>query len=339
MPIPNFNRKVKTMLIHIAGWAAYLSTVILGATKTDKHLGEYLLSVKIPVILLFYACLYYIYPNFLNKKKYIKLLLCLFILILFATVLRFFIAAFITRFHFFDEITTAELNKELWTQLRLNLAFVGISLALWFASRNVEIEKAKKEMENQVLNAELKALKYQINPHFLYNTLSFMYAKALPISDELSKAIGKLSQIMRYSLNSTAVDGQVSLQKEIEHINNFIELQQLRFSNNLFVEFYYNIIGKDKSILPLILITFVENAFKHGVLNEKEHPLIIDLMANDKELSFQIINKINRDIKEKSSGIGLNNIINRLQLAYPGKHNLLITEENNYYTAQLTLKM
>jgi LytS/YehU family sensor histidine kinase len=135
------------------------------------------------------------------------------------------------------------------------------------------------------------------------------------------------------------VDGLVSLQKEVEHIYNFIELQQLRFSNNLSVEFHSNIIGKDKSILPLILITFVENAFKHGVLNEKEHPLKIDLMANDKELNFQIINKINYDIKEKSSGIGLNNIMNRLQLAYSGKHNLLITEDNNYYTAQLTIKM
>jgi len=339
MPMFNLSRKVKTMLIHIAGWAAYLSTVILGATKTDKHFGEYLLSVKIPVILLFYVCLYYIYPNFLNKKKYIRLLLCLFALILFATLLRFFIAALITRFHFIDELTPTELNKELWTQLRLNLAFAGISLALWYASRNAEIEKAKKDMENQVLNAELKALKYQINPHFLYNTLSFMYAKALPISDELSKAIGKLSEIMRYSLNGTTVDGLVSLQKEVEHIYNFIELQQLRFSNNLSVEFSSNIIGKDKSILPLILITFVENAFKHGVLDEKEHPLKIDLMANDKELNFQIINKINYDIKEKSSGIGLNNIMNRLQLAYPGKHNLLITEDNNYYTAQLTIKM
>ena len=105
------------------------------------------------------------------------------------------------------------------------------------------------------------------------------------------------------------------------------------------MEFQHNITSPDEKILPLILITFVENAFKHGVLNDKENPLKINLLANDEELNFEVINKINRDAKEKSSGIGLNNIAKRLQLAYPGKHDLLITQENNYYTAQLTLKM
>lgn len=339
MPIPKLSRQVKTALIHICGWAAYLFTVIIGAIETNWDFWIYLISVKIPVILLFYVSLYYIYPNYLANRKYFRLIVAMLALILFATMLRFFIAAFITQFHFIDDITNAELNKESWMQLRLNLAFVGISLALWFAGRNVEMEKAKKEMENEVLNAELKALKYQINPHFLYNTLSFMYAKALPVSDELSKAIAKLSEIMRYSLNGTAFNGLVSLQKEVQHIQNFIELQELRFSNNFFVEFHCNITSPDKRILPLVLITFVENAFKHGLLNENEHPLKIDLLANDEELNFKIVNKINRDVKEKSSGIGLNNIVKRLQLAYPDKHNLLITQENNYYVAQLTLKM
>src|SRR5215210_2590011 len=339
MPISRLRRQVKTVLIHICGWAAYLFTVMLGAIEMDKEFWVYFISVKTPVILLFYASLYYIYPNYLGKRKYFKLILAMLALILLATMLRFFIAAVMTKFHFIDDINNAELNKESWMQLRLNLAFVGISLALWFAGRNVEIEREKKEMENEVLNAELKALKYQINPHFLYNTLSFMYAKALPVSDELSKAIAKLSEIMRYSLNGFTADGLVSLKKEIQYIQNFIELQQLRFSNDLFVEFHHSITSDDKTILPLILITFVENAFKHGVLNEKEHPLKIDLLVNNQELNFQIANKINRNVKEKSSGIELNNIVKRLQLAYPGKHNLQISQENNYYTAQLTLKM
>ncbi|HLL44532.1 MAG TPA: sensor histidine kinase [Segetibacter sp.] len=339
MPIPKLRRQVKAVLIHTGGWAAYLFTVILGAIETDKDFWVYLISVQISLVLLFYTSLYYIFPNYLGKRKYFKLIVVMLALILLATILRFFIAAVITQFHFIDDITNEELNKESWMQLRLNLAFVGISLALWFAGRNAEIEKEKKEMENEVLNAELKALKYQINPHFLYNTLSFMYAKALPVSDELSKAIATLSEIMRYSLNGSNGHEHVSLKKEIQYIQNFIELQQLRFSNDLFVEFQHNITSPDEKILPLILITFVENAFKHGVLNDKENPLKINLLANDEELNFEVINKINRDAKEKSSGIGLNNIAKRLQLAYPGKHDLLITQENNYYTAQLTLKM
>ncbi|MBD0280065.1 MAG: sensor histidine kinase [Flavisolibacter sp.] len=339
MPKTNQSRKVRTVLVHIAGWAAYLFTLIMGAPETDTDFWLSLISVKAPVVLLFYVCLYYIYPKFLASRKYGKLVWSLFLLILLAALLRFFITVFITQFHFIDDITNAELNNQLWMQLRLNLAFAGISLALWLAGRNVEIEKAKKEMENEVLNAELKALKYQINPHFLYNTLSFMYARALPVSGELSKAIGKLSEIMRYSLTSSTVDDLVSLQREVQHIHNFIELQQLRFSNGLYVAFHHEIIPKDKRIAPLILITFVENAFKHGVLTEREYPVKIDLLANNEEIKFQIANKINHGTKEKSSGIGLSNIKKRLQLAYPGKHQLLITQENDFYTAQLTLKM
>ncbi len=337
MPILSLSRNLKTIVIHVAGWAAYLFTVILGAPDTDRNFWVYLFSVKIPVILLFYVCLYYIYPTYLFTKKYVKTGISLFSLIIFATLLRFFIAAVLTKFHFIDEISNAELRNQLWMQLRLNLAFIGISLALWYANRNIAIEKAKKEMENEILNAELKALKYQINPHFLYNTLSFMYAKALPVSDELSKAIAKLSEIMRYSLNGSSADGLVSIEKEVQHINNFIELQQLRFSNELFVEFDYRILSNER-ILPLILITFVENAFKHGVLNEKENPLRIHLTANTEEVNLKIINKTSYSVKETSSGIGLNNTIKRLQLAYPDKHTLLINEKNGFYTTELTLK-
>ena len=107
MLITRQSSKVKTVLIHMAGWAAYLFTVILGATEKDDDFWMYLVSVKIPIILLFYVCLYYIYPRYLATRKYIQLALSLFLLTLLATLLRFFITAFITQFHFVDTITHA----------------------------------------------------------------------------------------------------------------------------------------------------------------------------------------------------------------------------------------
>ncbi len=325
------HKNIKITLIHISGWVAYLLTVVIGAEATNKDFWVYLFSAKIPVILLFYICLYYVYPAYLGEKKYFRLTVILLLLIAFLTLLRFFIAAVLTKFHFIDEISNAVLQNEIWKQLRLCLGFAGISLALWYANRNIVVE-------NELLNAELSALKHQINPHFLFNTFNYMYAKAMPLSNDLAKAIGKLAEMMRYSIGVSDGSGFVSIENEVSHIERYIELQQLRFDNLLNINLHIKIQQPGKKILQLVLMTFIENVFKHGELQEREAPVRIDLIADDEKVNFTLCNKIRKGIKERSSGIGLSNTIKRLQIAYPNKHELLITENEEIYKTELKLK-
>ncbi len=327
------------IFLHVAGWTAYLTTVVVGTTLIDYDFWVYIISAKIPVILLFYFCLLYYFPKYLDTKKYWKLIVSLLILNFVAIGLRFFIASFLVKWHFLDETSHSELINYFWSQLRLNLAFITLAFAFWYARKNLQIERDKKVLENEVLNAQLNVLKYQINPHFLYNTLSFLYAKSLPLSKELSQAIGKLSEIMRYSLHENNGDKKVSVEREVQHIYNFIEIHQLRFDDELHVLFTEEIQAKEKRIIPLILIIFVENAFKHGILNDPLNPVKIHLKVNENSLLFSICNKINFGVKERSNGIGLPNIHKRLELSYPEKHELIVNKQKDFYSTELIIQL
>ena len=224
-----------------------------------------------------------------------------------------------------------------WNQFRVNLLFIGISFAYWYAQRNYKVEKDKQRLDKEILDARLSALKNQINPHFLYNTLSYLYTRSLPYSTELSGAIAKLSEMMRYSLGEIGDDGKVPLEKEIAHMQNFIEIHQLRFNNTLEICFVTEGDFTGYRIMPLLLITFVENAFKHGKLNDAHHPLKIRLSVLEKHIDFIIQNKQLNPVKERSNGIGLENIRNRLKLAYLGQHEFTIENNSDEFVVNLKL--
>jgi LytS/YehU family sensor histidine kinase len=182
-------------------------------------------------------------------------------------------------------------------------------------------------------------LKNQISPHFLYNTLSFLYTKALPLSKDLSDAIAKLSEMMRYSLNEIGKDDKVPLEKEITHLENFIEIHQLRFNRELNIKLIIEGDTRQHKIMPLLLITFVENAIKHGKVHDPEQPLLIKMKMEKGIFNFFIKNKKSTGLKEKSSGIGLRNIKSRLALSYPDAHKLEIIDSSEDYTVCLTINV
>tara|TARA_R110002124_G_scaffold125388_9_gene284557 strand:- start:13 stop:1644 length:1632 start_codon:yes stop_codon:yes gene_type:complete len=197
----------------------------------------------------------------------------------------------------------------------------------------------QKVLEKEITDAKLQSLKYQINPHFLFNSLNFLYSQSLPLSDELATATMLLSKMMRYGLQENSEDTKVSLSSEIEHLNNFIAFNQLRFSNQLNVQFSVEGMTAIRRIMPLLLITFVENAFKYGELSDPQNPLRIDLMVDRENLFFRVKNKKRNGPKEDSTGIGLENTKRRLELGYPKQHKLIINEDSDYYTSELTIKL
>ena len=199
------------------------------------------------------------------------------------------------------------------------------------------LEEQKMQLEIEKSQANLNFLKAQINPHFLHNTLNFLYAKSLPYSSELSEGILTLSDIMRYALGPASKEGKVMLKDEIEHVRNVIKINQLRFSNNLNVTFDVNGVINGATIVPFILITIVENAFKHGDLKSTAQPIDISLDVQKGQMHFCCRNIKKQGPKEISTGIGLDNIKKQLDLTYGKNYSLQVKDEAEIYTTELTI--
>ncbi|MBC7616521.1 MAG: sensor histidine kinase [Pedobacter sp.] len=214
--------------------------------------------------------------------------------------------------------------------------FVVISALLKFAADWFSNERIQRNLESQKKDMELQFLKSQLNPHFLFNSLNNIYSLAYQKSDKTADAILKLSEIMRYMIYESN-DSWVALSKEVEYVQSYIELQKLRFKDGAAVELKLNGEIDAQRIVPLILISFVENAFKHGVANDPEDPIRINIIANQKILHFSITNKKNKTNKDAMGGVGLNNVERRLQLLYPDRYKLNIVNSATHYTSELML--
>jgi two-component system, LytTR family, sensor kinase len=231
------------------------------------------------------------------------------------------------------------------THIIITLAIAAIARQLdekKYQARNQKLlEDRTFKLEKEKMQADYLFLKAQINPHFLHNTLNFLYARSLPLSPELSEGILTLSEIMRYSLdNREDSDGKVLLSLEIEHVYNIIRMQQLRFENTLQVQFNLSGEPNGQRILPFILITLVENAFKHGELKSTESPVKMNLdVCKDGKLHFVCSNRKKTGPKELSTGIGLDNTRKRLELAYGDRYSLFIKNQRDIFTVDLTITL
>ncbi|MEL6834276.1 MAG: histidine kinase [Bacteroidota bacterium] len=202
--------------------------------------------------------------------------------------------------------------------------FINIRLLI-----NLKSEKAKTELLN---------LQSQVNPHFFFNMLNNLYGLVDKDSDLAKKLILKLSDMMRYSVYEGQKE-QVSLQQEIDFINNYIQLHEMRYHKDIHINFTVDVEDENLSIIPLLFIILVENAFKHGVEVLRNNAFVnISLVAQQNEVTFSVEN--NYDPEEKSeSGIGLANLKRRLELAYTHNHTFSTSIENDIYKAQLVLQL
>ena len=204
----------------------------------------------------------------------------------------------------------------------------------------LKLRERLKLIEVEKANAELSYLKAQINPHFLFNTLNSIYSLALTNSSKTAESIVKLSDMMRYVLNESNLE-EVFVSKEKEYIFNFIELQILRLSPSVKLSCSWEGNGDHLKISPLLIIPFIENAFKHGVNSEEDSEISIHVFLVDSELQLQVKNKIvteNNATLEKS-GIGIATTKKRLDLLYPRNHVLSCIEKDGLYCVDLKIKL
>lgn len=237
------------------------------------------------------------------------------------------------------------LQKQVVGNLMLGITYLLFILSIAYVTNLRDIRKKHRLLEQQKLQlevekaqAELKFLKSQINPHFLHNTLNSFYARSLPLSQELAGGILTLSEMMRYALGQTySADGKVLLKDEIEHLRNLVSIHQFRFRNHLNVELVVRGELNGALIIPFVLITLVENIFKHGDLSSDDHPVRIGIEVKDGSLRFCSTNKKKTGPRELSTGIGLDNIKKQLDLTYGDGYELVIRDEAETYSTELLI--
>jgi len=217
----------------------------------------------------------------------------------------------------------------------------ALSISIRATSEWFNSERTKKELENEKLKAELTALKAQINPHFFFNVMNNLCSLARKKSDKTEEYIIRLSQIMRYSINSVN-DEFTSLEKEVDFIRNYLEVLKLSFPQESNIKF--DIVGNVSTykIAPMLLFEFIDNAFKHGHISGPDTFIDIKLKIENSQINFEVFNTISslgNKFLLSESGTGLENIKKRLNLLYPNNHQLFIKKESNTFYIKLFINL
>lgn len=291
-----------------------------------------------------YVSIYFLVPKYLFSKRYLSFSL-LIILLSFVFVL---IKLIINRWVFFHLFIPKVFHPDEWISIKLfieNFFWLWIPTTL-FASLKyfrdwVKTVGEKNELEHKQLEAELKLLKAQLHPHFLFNTLNNLYVLALEKNDKTPEVVLKISDLFHYVLYECNAD-EIELKKELELIENYIDLEKLRYDENLTVSIEKEGDWNNVKIAPMMLFVFVENAFKHGARNDLLNPRIfINVSVNDSQMEFICKNSLPINTvpdKVGDGGVGLSNLKRRLELMYSNRYILKISNENSWYTVQLIIK-
>lgn len=358
----DFTRKKvpNSLWVHILIWILYFcyENGIMFIINPDDISLVSTLSFFFLNAFIFYANTYLILPYSIYKKKLPRLIFHTILLGIIYIFFNYLLTVYLS--HYFKISDTYSIHPfKVFITLRIFrfIYFLSLSYCYYLADNTIKTERMlrkldeahieetrkKAQLEKEILHTELNYLRYQIHPHFLFNTLSFIYTQVRECSEKAAKSVMVLSDIMRYALENHDEEGKVEIENEIRHIINLIEIHQLRFNNELSVQLEISDIieFKYRRIVPLLLITFVENAFKYGDLQDPENPLKIKICIHQGHFKFYIQNKKKSTLPPITSmGIGLTNVKRRLSLAYnTDQYQLDIEDLSNLYTVNLALNL
>ena len=342
---------IRLVIFHIAGWVLiYLLPPLVMQSEIKPPSDPRDFIYWIVVIIFFYVNYLWLIPRFLSKGRLVAYFLGIAIMLTTTYFANELFGRYERNREQIEHRNDAQRNND--PPRRRSPRFRGYfaslfcfaMLALGTSIRVTESwyenEKQKKIMENQKLGAELSLLKSQINPHFFFNTLNSIYSLAIIKSDRTPEALVKLSEIMRYIIYDTERK-VVPLSKEIEYIANYIELQRLRLPDEVKVRLKTDL-GEGESVIePLLLLPFVENAFKHGVDVEKGGKITISITRTGNELRLHVENPlVDEDTNSNGkSGVGMNNTLKRLQLLYGENFTFSARPVKTNYVVDLVLKL
>lgn len=348
------------VIVHLLFWVGYLSLsvfVFAGREDFDRALIISLIQI-IPQMVIAYINMEFLIPRFFIKKQY----WVYFGLVLFCFVLLYLFYEFVLP-HLYHNLAPPPEGDRRWMRklsemrdrpffnpfrrMRLVYSFTQ-TMAIFFLSTAFKTsqialkrEREAADLKSENLNSELKFLRSQINPHFLFNALNNIYALSIVKSEKTPDNILKLSDMLRYIIYDCNAD-RVPLEKELSYINNYIALQKLKDDKMVNIEVDFEKVDTKSLIAPMIFIPFIENSFKHSNIEDTERGWIkIRLENTNSHLSFAISNSISESTytKDEVGGIGLENVKRRLELLYPGKHQLTIEQNSESFAIILEITL
>ncbi|MDP1843722.1 MAG: sensor histidine kinase [Sediminibacterium sp.] len=353
-------KQVVPIIAHLAAWVCFFTLPYLvffpglREFNMSNHVLASIICNNIFLVFFYYLNTQVLIPKFLVKEKWWLYLLSIVLCLIFFLYIPRQITALIVPSENLNAASDISNNLVAQNKQRLLrarrrsgnayfntaifLLVMTLGTCITVVQRWLKTEQDRKETENEKLNTELSFLKSQVNPHFFFNTLNNIYSLAIVRSDKTAPAVLKLSAIMRYILTETE-RSLVPLENEVDFLHNYIDLQQVRLTDKVQVEFTINGNTGELLIAPLILIPFVENAFKYGVSTKEKSSIKISLETNGNFIDFKSSNFIvqTENNMTENTGIGINNVKRRLELLYPGKHTLVAKEENGTYFVHLQI--
>lgn len=232
---------------------------------------------------------------------------------------------------------------EWWQLLEFMVIYVGVTSLLEFSKswfRELQIRQEMAELEQEKVQTELKALRSQINPHFLFNSLNHIYALAVNQSGQTARSVLQLSDLLRYAIKNMNKDS-VLLKNELEYVSEYVEWYKSRTDHSERIHFTRPKISDGLRITPLLLVVFIENCFKHGRISKPNDQIVIDLSLNDTVLRLTTENTVDpdRELPVENNGLGLENVRRRLNLLYDNRHTLDIRQNDSNYRVSLTIEL
>ncbi len=339
---------------HLLFWVTTLlmSAFVRGLYYQDTAVAFYenfiLLPPKIGAA---YLLCYYQIPYLIFRRKYVQFVLSFLLSsFIFMTICRI-LAVHVVEEFFREGIFVKESIVEILTDYKVMLKVyffrvytIGLILAVLKLIKDHFEEKHQREiLEKEKATAELNFLKAQLHPHFLFNTLNNLYLLTLQKSDKAPETLIKLADMLDYMLYQCNAP-TVPIGKEITLIENYIDLEKLRYGERLHLEFTKDIDDKQTPIAPLLLLSIIENAFKHGAIGAVKDPILrINLTVVDHQLQAQVFNtkpaRVQDDPMQYKKGIGVSNTRRQLELIYPQQYELLIDDQEETYTVQLNIDL
>lgn len=337
------HKKIYTILIHIGFWTLVFlwPLVSLDNLPQAQHVVNRNWLATLSLFMMFYINYFVLADRYFFTKK--KLLFFTINLLLIIGII--FLVSQLLKLMMFNPTQNGVRLREVRSDTVSYLQFVlpiilgiGMSVGLRMNERWSKNELLLEKAKQSQLDAEIKHLRYQIQPHFLFNTLNNIYSLIGSSPNAAQNSVHSLSKMMRYLLHDSE-KSTVPLAREVDFLERYIDLMQMRTSSNLTVEKSFPVINQPIQIAPLLLITFVENAFKHGVDPTLPSHIKIELTAEERMLHFRVTNSFfpHRETTT-NSGVGLKNLEKRLELLYPGRFELSKSESDNTYISSLTLK-
>ncbi|MFZ6666105.1 sensor histidine kinase [Peijinzhouia sedimentorum] len=317
------------IILHLIGW--FFLFLILLFTSSANHFSDAFASAAFLTLLL--SMVVYInhgklVPRFFSKNRYI------------IWALSYTISCILAALLFMGLLEVFDVDVRNSRHFGIHLAFfVILSFLMLIGKFILEYFMNYVQWENKAtqLDSEVKLLRAQVNPHFLFNSLNSIYSLALEKDDRAPEITMKLSQIMRYMVDRAHED-KILLKEEVNYLRDYLDLEKLRTGDKAEISFEVNGETDFKMVEPLLLIPFVENAFKHGINTLKSGGVVrINLECKAKQITFTCINNFNSSIKKESTGTGINNVRKRLERLYPGRYDLFINKEDAQFKVVLNL--